>query len=400
MHPAKRILASTSQKLAGKTIVLGVTGSIAAVKTVELARELIRHGAEVRPVMTRGATEILHPNALWFATGIPPVTALDGSMDYLAMVGAGGRAHLLLVAPCTANTISKIATGVDDSTVTTYATNALGSGIPILIAPAAHESMMANPIVAENLGKLRGLGVDVVEPKLEEEKAKLADIDEIVARVIRKLGPADLVGKRVLVIAGSTMEPVDDIRVITNRSSGATGIEIAKAAFEHGGNVELWLGAHRDPPPPWIPQRSFETTEDLDRMAEGATADVYVVPAAISDFAPRKRSGKVASKQGALTLELVPTPKIIEKLRKGGDAILVGFKAESGLSKEELTSRAMDRLKEAGLDFIVANDVRRVSDNRTAIVILDRQGRAQEFEGAKSLAAEAIWRAVLHGVPG
>ncbi|HYR81571.1 MAG TPA: flavoprotein, partial [Thermoplasmata archaeon] len=234
MHPAERLRGLKSIKLQGKTIVLGVTGSIAAVECVKLAHELIRHGAEVHAVFTRSATEILHPNALQYATGNPVVTLITGSMEYLKMCGRDGKADLLLIAPCTSNTISKIAQGIDDSTVTTYAANALGSGIPILVAPAAHESMMDNPAVAANVRRLQELRVELVEPKREEEKAKMADVETIVAHVIRRLGPKDLVDMRVLVVAGSTVEPIDDVRVVTNRSTGGTGIELAKVAFEHG----------------------------------------------------------------------------------------------------------------------------------------------------------------------
>ena len=139
MHPAERLRGVKSLKLQGKTIVLGVTGSIAAVETVRLAHELIRHGADVHAVLTRSATTILHPNALQYATGHPVVTEITGAMEYLEMCGRDGRADLLLIAPCTANTIGKIAQGIDDSTVTTYATNALGYGIQIIVAPAANE---------------------------------------------------------------------------------------------------------------------------------------------------------------------------------------------------------------------------------------------------------------------
>ena len=244
MHPADRIRGAKGLKLQGMTIVLGVTGSIAAVETVKLARELIRQGADVHAVLSKSAIAIVHPNALQFATGHDVDMQLDGSRRYLQMCGKDGKADLHHIAPSTSNTNSKIANGIDDTTVTTYAVNALGSGIPILIAPAAHETMMDNPAVLENLRKLRGLGVDFVEPKREESKAKLADTDEIVARVIRGLGPGDLKGKAVLVIAGSTVEPIDDIRVVSNRSSGGTGLELARSAFEHGADVELWMVRH------------------------------------------------------------------------------------------------------------------------------------------------------------
>lgn len=400
MHPAERIRGAKSAKLHGKTIVLGVTGSIAAVETVKLARELIRHGADVHAVLSKSATAIVHPNALQFATGHEVVTELDGSMQYLRMCGKEGKADLLLIAPCTSNTISKVAQGIDDTTVTTYAVNALGSGIPILIAPAAHETMMDNAAVLENVRRLEALGIEFIEPKREESKAKLADLDTIVARVIRRLGPRDLVGKRVLVIAGSTVEPIDDIRVVSNRSSGATGVELARSAYEHGADVELWMGRHEVDVPSWLPANSFDTTADLAAMVAGAHADICLVPAAISDFSPKQRKGKIPSREGALTLDLEPTPKVLAALRKATKGTLVGFKAESGVTPAELKAKAMALLKEADLDLVVANDVAAVQREATAITIFDRKGRSATFAGSKSLAAEQVWRAILHGVPG
>ena len=400
MHPADRIRGARSTKLQGKVIVLGVTGSIAAVETVKLARELIRHGADVHAVMTGAARGILHPNALEFATGHPVVTELDGSMSYLEMCGKGGRADLLLIAPATSNTVGKIAHGIDDTTVTMYAVNALGAGIPLILAPAAHETMLDNPLVQANLRRLLDLGAEVVEPKREEDKAKMADADAIVARVIRRLGPRDLAGRRVVVVAGGTSEPIDDVRIVTNRSTGATGIELAKAAFEHGADVEVWIGRHEVPVPTWIPARAFDTTADLAKLAGKAQPDIAMVPAAIADFAPRPRKGKIPSREGPLDLTLDPTPKVLGILRKRTKGPLVGFKAESGLDARELKARAIALLKEADLDFVIANDVSNVRGDATAIVICDAKGRSLEFQGDKALAAERIWSAVVHGIPG
>src|SRR3989442_14639882 len=149
--------------------------------------------------------------------------------------------------------MSKIAQGIDDSTVTTYAANALGSGIPIIVAPAAHESMMDNPAVAANVRRLQELRVELVEAKREEEKAKMADVETIVAHVIRRLGPKDLVDMRVLVVAGSTVEPIDDVRVVTNRSTGGGGSGRPRVGLEQGGNEGAGRGRHETPVPPWFP---------------------------------------------------------------------------------------------------------------------------------------------------
>ena len=397
MHPSRRIHAVKSEKLNGKQVVLAITGSIAAVETVKLARELIRHGAEVVPVLSKDATEIVHPNALHFATGREPILRIDGSVPYIELVGTDGTADLLLIAPATSNTVAKVATGIDDTVVTTFAQNALGAGIPILIAPAMHETMYNNPLIAAHIRTLEKLGVEFVTPKFEEEKAKLADTEEIVERVIRRIGTRELEGKRVVVVTGSTVEPIDDVRVVTNKTSGETGVELAKAAFEKGADVELWLGRHHTVAPHYIPTRTFETTEDLLRLSESLDADICVVPAAISDFSPKKSKGKIPSRGGAITLELSPTPKILPALRKGAK-VLVGFKAEAGVTPSELKSRAQALMKEVGLDLVVANDVTKVGRGSTSILLLDRKGNGEAFEGPKSLAAEKIWRAVLHGL--
>src|SRR5256712_5367517 len=222
MHPAKRIHAAKSEKLAGKTIVLCVTGSIAAVETVKLARELIRHGATVVPVLSRDATEIIHPNALHFATGREPITRLDGSVPYIELVGTNGTANLLLIAPATSNTIAKIAMGIDDTVVTTFAQNALGAGIPILIAPAMHETMYNNPLIAGHIRNLEKLGGECGAPQFEGGEGKVPELDENVGRGSRGIGNRGREGQRVVVVTGSTVEPIDDVRVVTNKTSGET----------------------------------------------------------------------------------------------------------------------------------------------------------------------------------
>ncbi|MBU4339933.1 MAG: bifunctional phosphopantothenoylcysteine decarboxylase/phosphopantothenate--cysteine ligase CoaBC, partial [Euryarchaeota archaeon] len=227
----------SSSSLKGKTIVLGITGSIAAVRCVELARELMRHGAIVHTVMTKDAQKILHPEAMKYATGNRVITEITGDVEHVGFCGIGGKASILLIAPCTANTIGKIAHGIDDTTVTTFATTAFGSGIPIMIVPAMHESMYNHPIVIENIGKLDGLGVEFINPVLDEGAAKIASTYEIVLRVEKALSKKTLAGKRILVTGGATAEAIDPIRIITNRASGKTGVELALEAFRRGAEV-------------------------------------------------------------------------------------------------------------------------------------------------------------------
>ena len=248
MHPAEELRGKKSNKLFRKRIVLGVTGSIAAVESVKLARELIRHGATVYPVMTPSATRIIHPDALEFATSHKPVIQLTGQAEHVSWCGlVQDPVDLLLISPCTTNTISKIAKGIDDTPVTTCATTALGSKVPILIVPAMHLSMYDHKIVQKNIDICKEHGVLFIDPCIQGNKAKLPDVDEIVEHVIRTIGPKDLIQKKILIIGGATAEPIDDIRVLTNRSSGKTAIALAVNAYERGADVTFWYGHATEP---------------------------------------------------------------------------------------------------------------------------------------------------------
>ena len=200
MHPADEIRGIKSKKLSKKKIVLGVTGSIAATESIKLSRELIRHGADVYPVMTKAATRIIHPDSLEFATSHLSIIELTGKTEHVSFCGlTKDRVDLLLISPCTANTISKIALGIDDTSVTTFATTAIGSGISIAIVPAMHLSMYNHKILQENIEKCKKVGISFIEPLIEKNKAKMADINEIVSYVFRKLGKNDLINKKILI---------------------------------------------------------------------------------------------------------------------------------------------------------------------------------------------------------
>lgn len=396
MHPAHALRGTKSRRLSGRRIVLGITGSIAAVETVKLARELIRHGAEVHAVFSEEAERIVHPEALRFATGQDVTTRIDGRVQHVALCGdVEDRADLLLIAPATANTISKIACGIDDSPVTTVASTALGTGIPLIIVPAMHGTMYRHPILQENIAKLKGIGVEVVEPLFEEHKAKLAELETVVEAVLRRLGPLDLAGRRVLVIVGSTREPLDEVRVVTNRSSGRTGIELAKAAYERGAAVELWAGHVSEPLPPYLPVTRFETAGDLARRLEGTSHDIVLVPAAIADYAPLPQKGKISSKQRELKVALRATPKILPSI---SGRLVVGFKAEAGVSRAELTRRGKTLLANRNISFAVANDVRKVTPEHTEVLLVFRRGRPKLLRGPKSEVAHGILDAIVQAI--
>jgi phosphopantothenoylcysteine decarboxylase / phosphopantothenate---cysteine ligase len=390
MHPSESIRSIKGGALEGKRIVLGITGSIAAVESFELARELIRNGAQVHAVMTDEAVKLVTPTAIAFATGREVVTGLDWRAQHVSLLGDfPDQADLLLVAPCTANTISKMALAIDDSPVTTMATVAIGSKVPVLVAPAMHLSMFAHPIVQKNVQTLKELGVGFIGPYTVGKKARVATVEEIAAAVIRRIGRRDLEGRRVLIIGGSSEEPIDEVRVVSSSSTGETAVQLARAAYDRGAEVELWVGRVSVPVPSFIPKREFRTVEDLLLMVPTIDHDLVIVPASLSDYAPVRVRGKIDSGRKELTLKMNPLPKVLPSIRKKA-AMVVGFKAEVGVEEKELIKRARSRMDEYGLDCIVANDVRSVSAGETVAVIIPAQGDEVRFAGSKRQLADMI----------
>lgn len=388
MHPADHLRGSRSDKLRGRKVVLGVTGSIAAVETVKLCRELIRNGAEVHAVMTKDAQLILHPWALEFATGRRVITEIDGGVQHVALCGdVPDRADLLLIAPATANTISKMACGIDDTPVTTMATTAIGGGMPVIVVPAMHESMMKHVILNENIKKLEKLGVLFLRPKIEESKAKMPSIDYIVSSVIAAVGKRDLLRRKVLVIAGATEEPIDDIRIVTNRSSGETGVELAKAAHERGASVELWMGRCDTALPEHFNVIRFSSFSDLSKLLKGRRFDIVFLPAAVSDYSPRRTPGKIPSTDKSMTLVLKRNPKLIDAIKA---RIVVGFKAQARVSDEELIKDALALVRRSRCYLVVANSMEKVVKGGTSVFLVSRNEEPERVEGTKTQVADMI----------
>jgi len=367
-HPSKDIIGTEGETLKGKRVVLCITGSVAAVRSSEIARGLMRHGAEVFAVMSEMARKIIHPYLIEWATGNPVVTELTGKIEHVALVGERtSKADLVLVAPATANSISKIACGIDDTPVTSVVSTAFGLGIPLMIVPAMHESMYRHTIVAENIEKLKALGVEFVGPRIEEEKAKIAENSEILEAVVRKLMMRkDLAGMSVLITAGPTLEHIDPVRVMTNKSSGKMGVAVAREALNRGADVALVYGPGTAMPPSQAKVILVETTEEMHDAViselKSKKYDVVIAAAAAADWRPENSFDyKVpTSDVSELSVKLRPTQKIIDAIRKiNTDVFLVPFKAECDLSDEELVERGYRRLVEAEADMIVVNNVGR-----------------------------------------
>jgi phosphopantothenoylcysteine decarboxylase/phosphopantothenate--cysteine ligase len=399
IHPSKDIIETLSTALRGKFIVLCITGSVAAVQSSEIARLLMRHGAEVVAVFSDAAKEIIHPYLMEWATGNPVITKLTGKIEHIALTGEHKeKADLILIAPATANTISKIAMGIDDTPVTSTVTTAFGSGIPIIIVPAMHASMYKHPILVENIKKLEELDVEFVGPRMEEGKAKIATPKEVVDIVLKRLGVKhDLVGKRFLITAGPTLEYIDPIRIVTSKSSGRMGIEIAKAAYQRGADVTVVYGHGSVSPPKNVKVIAVETTQEMYDavISELSTekVDVLISAAAVADWKPKtQRKNKVpTNRRKTLSVTFQPTQKIVDAVKGVQDSIfLVLFKAEHNVSDDELVLRAYKRLVKAKADLIVANDVGRegvgfqtttnelfVIDKRKQVIHLPKASKAK-----------------------
>ena len=360
-----------------KKIILGVTGSISAVESVRLIHELRRHGAEVFPVITESAKRIIHPYSLEYASGNRVVEELTGAIEHVRLVE---DSDLFLIAPSTANTISKISLGIDDSTVTSVFSNALGK-IPIVVVPAMHINMYTNPIIRKNIDVLKSFGVIFLDPLIDEEKAKIADYLSITAEVIRALN-TQLKGKKVFIIGGSSYENIDDVRVISNNSTGETSIDIATMAYYMGADVDLLLGNVSVEVPPFLDYEKFTNIDSLvGKIDSIKKSDAVIVPAALSDFTTEKIDGKISTER-PFSIKLKPTPKFLKKLREKYKGVLVGFKAEYGVSKDELIERARRRMSEYSLDMVVANDLKDVRVGYTKVIVI-RGRKETEIEGDK-----------------
>ena len=398
--------------LEGVNVALGVTGSIAAVKTVELAHELRRQGASVRAVMTDSARGILHPWAVEFATEHDVVTEITGRVEHVDLCGREGWADVFLIAPATANTVGKIAGAVDDTPVTTCATTALGAGVPVVVAPAMHEPMYDHPGVLDALARLEEWGVTYADPRIEEGKAKIASEEAIVTEVARATTPDTLADRHVVVTAGATSEAIDPIRTLTNRASGETGRAVARACYVRGADVTL---VHDGGHVHYADTRKVESAAEMLTAVESAVsgsaatgedatsadprasttdapagpADALVSAAAISDYTVEASDEKIRSGE-SVTLELEPTPKLLDTIRADHpDLTMVGFKAETSGEDDPMVAAARSLRDRVGLAFVVANDASVMGESATRVLFVG-DGDPTEFSGSKTALGGAV----------
>ena len=360
-HPSLDIVSSYGIELSGKRIVLCVAGSVAAYKAIELARLLMRHGADVRCVTSNAVTKLIQPDYFKWATGNEVITKLTGELEHIRLADYN-QSDLIIVYPGTANTLGKLANGIDDTPISTVLTVGFGSKIPILMCLAMHESMYDNSAVKKNIKFLKNK-IEFQLPQLIEGKAKAPEPEDVLQYVLIKFGfSSKLKNKKVLMTAGPTIEYIDPVRVITNLSSGKTGTLLASELISAGAKVTLVYGQGNQTPSKGIKVINVTTSKemfDATKKELKKKFDVIIMTAAVSDYIPENLSkSKIKSDKKSLIIRLKKAPKIIDLVRKyQKNALLVGFKAETNLTKIALIKSSQKKMKESGADIIVANDI-------------------------------------------
>ena len=291
-HPSLDIVESHGTELSGKNIVLCVAGSVAAYKSIELARLLMRYGANVKCVMSNASTKLIKPDYMKWATGNNVITKLTGNMEHIELADYK-RSDLLIVYPSTANTLGKLATGIDDTPISTVLTVAFGSKIPIIMGLAMHRSMYENAAVKKNM-KFLEKKIDFISPKMIEGKAKAPEPEDVLTFVLKKFGlSSKLKGKKILMTAGPTIEKIDSVRVITNQSSGKTGTLLAANLISAGAKVTLVYGPGTENPPNGVKLIKVASVYEMFNVVKNCLKikfDIVIMSAAASDYVPKNSS--------------------------------------------------------------------------------------------------------------
>ncbi len=369
-----------------KNVVLGVTGSISAYKAVDIASKLTQRGLAVDVVMTKAAMEFVTALSFGSVTHRPVVTDMwelssEFSVEHVALAE---RADVVVIAPATANTIAKLATGIADEMLSC---TVLATKAPVILAPAMDAGMYSNAVTQENLAKLRSRGFTTVGPGYGRLASglvgtgRLAETDEILGTVFQVLGrKGDLADRQIVVSAGGTREPIDPVRYIGNRSSGKMGYAVAEAARDRGAIVTLVTSVEQIPAPAGVEVMPVETALEMRDavLKASAAADVLIMAAAVADYRPADVvQKKIKRESETLALDLVKTADILGEV--GGDIVKVGFAAES----EDLIARATDKLTRKKLDLIAVNDITAEDSGFGAdtnrVTLIDREGKVEEL---------------------
>ena len=385
---------------AGRHVVLGVSGGIACYKSCILARRLVDAGARVDAVLTEGAAEFVRPLTFEALTGRPVLSSLWEPGGALSHVRLGHEADIIIIAPATAHLIARVAQGLADDVLTALL---LARTAPLLLAPAMNDEMFAHPATKANLEILRKRNVAIVGPEIgplaegpSERPGRMSEPETIMAHAARVLRGGSLAGRRVVVTAGPTREPIDPVRIVSNRSSGKMGYRVAEAAWERGADVVLVSGPTALPAPIGVTLRLIDSTRDLEAAvrAELPGADVLVMAAAPADYRPSSPSDSKRSRvEGALAIPMEPTEDILGATRgnRKKGSVIVGFALETG----DALAKGLAKLERKDLDLIVVNDALEPGagfekdTNRVALLGRDGSRRILPLQSKREV-AEAI----------
>ena len=387
-------------KLAEKRILLCVSGSVAAYRAPELARRLGEQGAEVRAILTEGATKLISPLLMQAVTGTPARTGLWDEAAEAAMshIELARWADCIVVAPATANTIARLARGEACDLLTTVC---LAAGAPLLVAPAMNRNMWSNPATQENCAALRRRGAHLVGPGFGEQacgdvgEGRMSSVPDIAAAVAQTVSRSvRLAGQRVLITAGPTREPIDPVRYLSNHSTGAMGFALAAAAAQAGAAVDLVAGPAAAVTPPGVDRVDVVTAGEMLAavMSRAPDCDIFIACAAVADYAPVRYSQSKQKRSATTTrLELKPSPDILAGVARLQDPpFLVGFAAET----EDVERNARGKLESKGVDMIVGNEVgggRGFGDVETSAWVVWKDGGERIGQCAKpELAREVV----------
>ncbi len=387
--------------LQGYKIVLGVTGSAAIYRSIDLARSLERMGATIRVAMTPSAVKLMSPTLFEWATGAKPVTELTGEIEHVRLAKTFDA---MVIAPATLNTIAKLVHGEAENPVLAIAQAMAGLGKPVLVVPAMHASLWER--CRRLIPELEEQGFQVMSPLLVEEKAKMPPVDDVAWWIEARLTRGqDMRGLTVLVTAGPTYEYIDDVRVITNPSTGLMGVSIALEAAFRGARVHLVHGPLRVAVNSYHAQvlslhpvtTTKEMLEAVTRILSSSKVDLAFYAAAPADFTPKTRAkGKIDSRRGSLTLELVATPKIAAKaVEESPRTVHVAFAAEPYTRDEELYRAGLRKLEELGVSLVAVNSVARPGEGfgspTNRLIVVAKGGRKWVIERmAKRLVARRL----------
>ncbi len=432
LHPSKDIKCTLGNELNGKRVVICITASVACYKAIDLIRIMIRHGAEVFVVISKAVEKFMNKEYFLWASGNSVISELSGDLEHVRLANYQ-TSDLIIVYPCTANTIGKFANGIDDTPVTSVLSIALGAGVPILIAPAMHDAMYQNLIIKQNIQYLENIGIAFMNPILEEDKAKIATVESVFLRSVKLVknqiskcgkkngmsndrldwhfckGSIDkslslnhqqmrsfMKNRKILISTGSTIEHIDPIRVISNTSSGKMGYSLLKKAIDLELDITVIKGATamdleytklKD-------QFNFKliearsTEQMMDSVVGELTSksyDIIILAAAVSDFKPKfYSSDKIATGAYPLVIRLVPTGKIVDQVKRiQRETYLVAFKAEYHVSERILLERSFQKLLDSNADMVVANDVSNegafIGSDSNKILIVDKLKNYYDF---------------------